>query len=57
MTRDILNEFSTYLRVEKGLSANTVSAYAQDLKKLYQEREIEAEIAADDWQPADKSRL
>jgi integrase/recombinase XerD len=34
MSRDLLGEFETYLRVEKGLSANTVSAYGQDLKKL-----------------------
>ena len=36
MNRDFLAEFETYLRVEKGLSPNTVSAYAQDLKKLRQ---------------------
>jgi integrase/recombinase XerD len=34
MNRDLLSEFQTYLRVEKGLSANTVSAYTLDLKKL-----------------------
>jgi integrase/recombinase XerD len=34
MNRDWLAEFDTYLRVEKGLSANTVSAYVRDLKKL-----------------------
>jgi integrase/recombinase XerD len=34
MNRDFLAEFETFLRVEKGLSANTVSAYSQDLKKL-----------------------
>ncbi len=34
MNRNLLAEFETYLRVEKGLSANTVSAYSQDLKKL-----------------------
>lgn len=34
MTRDLLAEFETYLRVEKGLSTNTLSAYAQDLKTL-----------------------
>ena len=34
MNRNLPAEFETYLRVEKGLSANTVSAYSQDLKKL-----------------------
>ena len=34
MNRDFLAEFETYLLVEKGLSHNTVGAYAQDLKKL-----------------------
>ena len=34
MSRDLPAEFETYLRVEKGLSANTVSAYARDLVKL-----------------------
>jgi len=34
MTRDLWAEFETYLRVEKGLSPNTVTAYAQDLRKL-----------------------
>jgi len=34
MTRDWVAEFSTFLRVEKGLAANSVSAYLMDLEKL-----------------------
>ena len=34
MNRDYLAEFESYLRVEKGLSINTVAAYNRDLKKL-----------------------
>lgn len=34
MSRDLLGEFATYLRVEKGLAYDTVEAYAGDLKKL-----------------------
>jgi integrase/recombinase XerD len=34
MARDLLSEFQTYLRVEKGLSVNTVNAYTLDLEKL-----------------------
>jgi integrase/recombinase XerD len=40
MSRDFLVEFETYLKVEKGLSANTVIAYAQDLRKLRQYSEV-----------------
>jgi len=34
MNRDFLVEFATYMRVEKGLSLNTTSAYIRDLTKL-----------------------
>jgi integrase/recombinase XerD len=34
MSRDLLAEFATYLRVEKGLAPDTVGAYSGDLKKL-----------------------
>ncbi len=36
MSRDLMAEFVAYLRVEKGLSPNTVDAYIQDLRKLKQ---------------------
>lgn len=35
MSRDVLAEFRDYLHVEKGLSQNTIKAYAQDLQKLH----------------------
>jgi integrase/recombinase XerD len=35
MSRDILAEFEDYMRVEKGLSPNTIKSYAQDLRKLH----------------------
>ncbi len=40
MTRDWVGEFTVYLRVEKGLSPNSVAAYATDVRKLkeYSER-------------------
>jgi integrase/recombinase XerD len=31
-----LNKYNTWLRLEKGLSANTIEAYADDLNKLFQ---------------------
>jgi integrase/recombinase XerD len=34
MTRDLLADYEVYLRVEKGLASNSVSAYVQDVKKL-----------------------
>ncbi|MBN1571232.1 MAG: site-specific tyrosine recombinase XerD [Acidobacteria bacterium] len=36
MNRDFLAEFQDYLRIEKGLSSNTVKAYALDLQKLHE---------------------
>ena len=34
MSRDVLSEFVNYLRVEKGLASNTVTAYRRDMRKL-----------------------
>ena len=34
MRRNVLGEFVDYLRVEKGLAANTVAAYRRDMRKL-----------------------
>jgi integrase/recombinase XerD len=36
MNRNLLAEFKSFLHVERGLSANTIKAYTQDLKKLYE---------------------
>jgi integrase/recombinase XerD len=52
MTRDWIAEYRTYLMVEKGLSAHSVSAYLSDLRKLmhYGEHKGKAltELNADD---------
>ena len=34
MSRNVLSEFVDYLRVEKGLASNTVTAYRRDIRKL-----------------------
>ena len=34
MSRDLIREYLSYLRVEKGLAKNSLSAYENDLKKL-----------------------
>ena len=36
MDNQFINKYNTWLRLEKGLSANTIEAYADDLKKLSQ---------------------
>lgn len=52
MTRDWIAEFKTYLMVEKGLSAHSVSAYVSDLKKLsdygVRSGKVLTELGADD---------
>jgi integrase/recombinase XerD len=35
MSRDLLAEYINYLRIERGLSHNTLKAYTQDLQKLF----------------------
>ena len=32
--KDLINDFKDYLRIERGLSGNSISAYENDLKKL-----------------------
>ena len=34
MSRNVLSEFVDYMRVEKGLSSNTIAAYRRDMRKL-----------------------
>jgi len=36
MDNKFLNKYKTWLRLEKGLSANTIEAYSDDLNKLFQ---------------------
>ncbi|HTY62065.1 MAG TPA: site-specific tyrosine recombinase XerD [Acidobacteriota bacterium] len=41
MSRDYLAEFENFLRIEKGHSANTVTAYSHDLEKLFEFCKVE----------------
>ena len=41
MDNKYINKYNTWLRLEKGLSANTIEAYADDLNKLFQFAENE----------------
>ena len=36
MENNYINKYNTWLRLEKGLSSNTIEAYADDLNKLFQ---------------------
>ncbi len=36
MSRDYLTEFKNFLRIEKGLASNTVTAYSHDLETLFE---------------------
>jgi integrase/recombinase XerD len=51
MNRDLISEFETYLRVEKGLSLNTISAYILDLKKLDEFSKAQNRVLAELEQP------
>jgi integrase/recombinase XerD len=53
MTRDLIREYLLYLRVEKGLSANSIQGYARDMAKLRQW----AEACETEPQALDKSDL